>query len=60
MEDFARYLRKIGDRYDSFEQDRAASEDRVRRKVSLTSGTFVKSRAQPQPAASRALKSWSG
>ncbi len=38
MEDFARYLRTVGDKYDSFEQDRTSSEDRVRRNVTLTSG----------------------
>ncbi len=38
MEDFARYLRTVGDKYDGFEHDRTSSEDRVRRNVTLTSG----------------------
>ena len=39
MEDFGRYLRKIGDKYEAFERDREASSDtRVARKVTLNSG----------------------
>ena len=38
IEDFARYLRKIGDRFDNLDQERVAAEEDVRRKVSFTSG----------------------
>ncbi|GAB4818839.1 hypothetical protein N2152v2_005885 [Parachlorella kessleri] len=53
IEDFARYLRKVGDRFDNLEQERAATEEHVRRKVSFTSDELKSSQGQGLVAALR-------